>query len=626
MEFVAVSKDGVHIYEYAPGESVPSEAVYTFPPVPTAEGCVWSADGRLLGLVDTATGGVSIYSVAGGYVKQATVLPLIGGPVRTFYFSPLGSCLVTFERYVKEENQKSDNVGIWNAKTGELKWSFTLKKMTGMNWPPVKWTYLETHCCRMVNDGVVVLNGKADPEPLGKVEVPGVMAFEVAPQGSAGTGPVHVAVVTPESKGAPGRCQIFRIDDPSRPTASKSFYKVQSADLQWNNTGTGLLITTRTESDDTGESYYGNANLYFIRYDGQEDCIVASSQDGTVHDVQWNPIADEFLLLHGKFPCELGLYEGKKGNKRAEFGKAHRNNIKWNPFGRFACVGGWGQLKGDTDFWDKSGKKLMGTTCVDCCVFCGWAPDGRHFLTATTHPRMRVDNKIVVYDYCGQDVGRMQFDELLWAGWRPRPRGTFQDKPPSPRALQEASAPKQKAAADPKKQAYRPPAARGTGGLAELLRSELGSTSADTKATATKMLPPGASGYSLPPGASPSDSAGPGNSRNARKKNAKKKAEAAAEEEPPAADDSKSAADSGGYPKPPPKEAEPALAPATSGAGSDAEMNPEIEKKVKALKKKLRDIEKLKEKPAAELDVLQKNKIKAEADLVAQIRALGGEV
>lgn len=636
MEFVAVSKAGVHIYDFTPGNDVPSEPTFSFPTVPTADGCVWSLDGRLLGLVDTATGGISVYSVAGGYKKQTTVPPLVGGPVRTFYFSPLGTCLVTFERYVKDEGQKSDNVGLWDAKTGELKWSFTVKKMTGMNWPPLKWTNLETHCCRMVNDGVVILNGKADPGHLGKIEVPGVMAFEVAPQGAACTGPVHVAVVTPESKGAPGRCQIFRIDNPSNPTATKSFYKVQSAELKWNNTGTGLLVTTRTEVDDTGESYYGGANLYFMRHDGQEDCIVASAADGTVHDVQWNPIADEFLLLHGKFPCEVALHEGRKGSKRMEFGSSHRNNIKWNPFGRFLCVGGWGQLVGDTDFWDKSGKKLLGTTRVDCCVFCGWAPDGRHFLSATTAPRMRVDNKIIIYDYCGKDLGRMQFDELLWAGWRPRPRGTFQDRPPSPRALQEAAAPKQGAAAAPKKQAYRPPVGR-SGGLAELLRQELGSTAGDAKATATKTLPPGATPahMNLPPGATPADSqnSGAGNSRNARRKKAKENAQAAteaAQQDAPAPngrDPSNSKPTGSGYPAPSPKQASPEPVPAPEGPSTGTvELNPEVEKQVKKLKKALREIQKLKEKPAAELDVLQKDKIKKEADLIAQIQVLGGDV
>merc|ERR1719174_1350317 len=117
-----------------------------------------------------------------------------------------------------------------------------------------------------------------------------------------------------------------------------------------------------------------------------------------------------------------------------------------------------------------------------------FSPDGRHFLAATTSPRMRVDNCIKIFDYVGGLLDTRGFEELLWAGWRPRPRGAFQDRPPSPGrqgAQAKAAEPK------PKAQAYKPPGARGAsggyagggGGLSALLRQELGSTSAGPQAT-----------------------------------------------------------------------------------------------------------------------------------------------
>merc|ERR1719469_1280687 len=101
----------------------------------------------------------------------------------------------------------------------------------------------------------------------------------------------------------------------------------------------------------------------------------------------------------------------------------------------------------------------------------------------------------------------------------------------------------------------------------------------------------------LPPGASPADSnkSGDGNSRNARRKKAKETAQAAADsaqQEVPASngrDPSNSNGTSSGYPASSPTQAspEPLSTPADPNAGT-VEMNPEIEKKVKALKKKLR--------------------------------------
>jgi uncharacterized protein with WD repeat len=326
MEFCAVAKDGVHIFTYQPGQEMPKESDISFPAVPTADSCVWSSDGNLLGLINLKTGGISVYNAAASYKKHSEVPPLIqGSVVRMFYFSPLGNHIVTYERWLKDAG---DNIGLWDAKTGELRWSFTLKSLTEMNWPPLKWTALETHCCRMVSDGVQILKGIASrDEPLGKIEAPHIMAFEVAPKG-VGSGPPHVSVVVPESKGAPASCLIYSLDEPSKPTARKSFYKVQKAQMTWNNLGSSLLVLTSMETDDTGKAYYGSTNLYFMRADGTEDSIVASAGEGTVHDVEWSPMQDEFILLHGDLPCKMNLHDGKKATQKMEFGTGHRNTIR----------------------------------------------------------------------------------------------------------------------------------------------------------------------------------------------------------------------------------------------------------------------------------------------------------
>jgi len=612
MELVAVARDAVHIYSYTPGEALSDlEPICSFPKVQTKDGCAWSQDGNLLGLVEK--GGVTVYNAADGYATLCQVPPLVGGPVRNFYFSPLGSFLVTFELWVKDAG---DNVGVWDTRTGELTWSFLLKKPTESSWPPLKWTQLETHCCRLVSDGVVIMSGKCERgEEQQKLQQAGVISFELAPRGPGASAP-HVAIVIGEARGAPARCQIFRLDDLSKPTASKSFYKAPSCSMVWNNTGTGVLVLAKTETDDTGGSYYGSTSVHLMRADGQEDAIVASADDGAMHDVQWNPIQDEFLLLHGSHPCNIGLYGGKKANKTMDFGRGHRNTIKFNPFGRFVVVGGFGQLAGDVDFWDKPNKEKLATIRIECCVMCEWAPDGRHFLSATTHPRMRVDNKIEMFDYMGNHLGKMPFDELMLATWRPRGRGGFEDRPPSPGRNAPSSQPGAGAAKAKAKQAYRPPGARsaGGGGLAEMLRGELGSSAAGDQSTmATKVFGGSSMGMGrVPPGAAPPEAqaaggaSGSGASRNARKKKAKETAQSSSEVQfvPPLRSGAKERA------------AFPEEAP-----GDPAE----VEKKVRALRKKLRDIDKLKEKSPGELETLQKQKLAGEGELLAQIRALGAE-
>ncbi|CAE8699516.1 unnamed protein product, partial [Polarella glacialis] len=250
---------------------------------------------------------------------------------------------------------------------------------------------------------------------------------------------------------------------------------------------------------------------------------------------------------------------------------------------------------------------------------------------------MRVDNKIQIFDYVGSHFGSIAFEELMLAGWRPRPRGAFQDRPSSPgRQKVESKDTQASAKPQPSKQAYRPPGARGGGGLSELLRKELGSTSADTVTTATKVAFGGGLSQAmprLPPGAAPQDhlqaSDASGSSRNARKKKAKEAAQAAADAEvqeklvaalSPAA--ARRAAEKPKFEPPSRSDETAAVAPTPEGGGDVSEP----EKKARALRKKLRDIEKLKDKAKeGPLDPLQKEKIKGEAELIRQIRELGFE-
>ncbi len=60
---------------------------------------------------------------------------------------------------------------------------------------------------------------------------------------------------------------------------------------------------------------------------------------------------------------------------------------------------------------------------VENGVTCGWAPDGRHFVTATTAPRLRVDNAFYVYKYNGLLLHKKEFSMLSGADWVPAPAG-----------------------------------------------------------------------------------------------------------------------------------------------------------------------------------------------------------
>ena len=81
-----------------------------------------------------------------------------------------------------------------------------------------------------------------------------------------------------------------------------------------------------------------------------------------------------------------------------------RPSRRWNPFGRFLCLAGFGNLPGDIVFYDKKadGKCKQMASVRQPAVSCSWSPDGRYLLTATTAPRLRVDNNVRIFTYCGE--------------------------------------------------------------------------------------------------------------------------------------------------------------------------------------------------------------------------------
>lgn len=132
---------------------------------------------------------------------------------------------------------------------------------------------------------------------------------------------------------------------------------------------------------------------------------VALPKDGPVHDVQWAPAGDYFVAVAGFMPSKITLYDAKC-KAVYDLGNGPFNVVRWNPFGRFLAVAGFGNLPGDIVFWDKktSGTCRQIAAIRSPAVSCEWAPDGRHLLTATTAPRLRVDNNLKVFTYYGKQA------------------------------------------------------------------------------------------------------------------------------------------------------------------------------------------------------------------------------
>ena len=171
-------------------------------------------------------------------------------------------------------------------------------------------------------------------------------------------------------------------------------------------------------------------------------------------------------MVYGYMPAKTTIFN-TKANATHNFALGPRNTILFSPQGRFVLVAGFGNLAGQMDIYDmeKDYQKVCTIEASNASV-CEWSPDGKHILTATTSPRLRVDNGVRIWHVGGGLMYNVELQELYHVTWRPQsPSSHPLENPLHPMPTPHVSAltylgtvktPSKPAGA------YRPPGARGT--------------------------------------------------------------------------------------------------------------------------------------------------------------------
>lgn len=250
------------------------------------------------------------------------------------------------------------------------------------------------------------------------------------------------------------------------PISQKTFFKGDKVQLKWNAQGTSLIVLAQTDVDKSNKSYYGETTMYLLSSNGSFDARVSLNKEGPIHDVAWSPNGREFGVIYGFMPAKTTIFNHRAVEQHS-FPIGPRNTIIFSPTGRFVLVAGFGNLAGQIDVYDleKDYRKVTTIESGNPSV-CTWSPDSRYIMTATTSPRLRVDNGIRLWHVGGGIMYNEDFVELYHATWRPaRP-----DDLPGGDPLHPVPTPHKSALAylgtvkTPSKPvgAYRPPGARGT--------------------------------------------------------------------------------------------------------------------------------------------------------------------
>eukprot|EP00053_Salpingoeca_punica_P013788 m.124886 g.124886 ORF g.124886 m.124886 type:complete len:603 (-) comp16306_c0_seq2:233-2041(-) len=554
---------------------------------------VFSPDGQLFAWCN----GKSIVVAEVGTGRKVTEFPR--SRTTAMVFSPKRTFLAAWEGYQIKPGATSgaNNMAIWNIATGELVFECIQKRMDG--WEP-QWTDDESLCARNVTNQVDFYEGQNFAKGIvNRLQLPGLEKFSLSP----GAAPYKISAFIAGKKGAPSSVRLYEIPRFESGLSNKSFYKADKVDMVWNKQGTAVLVSTQTEVDKTGQSYYGETNLYYLTAAGLSVAVQLDKQ-GPISDFDWSPDGTEFVVVYGFMPARAALFN-KTGDRVKDFGSGPRNLVKYSPHGNIICLAGFGNLRGEVELWGREKCQLLNKLQASDSTVFEWGPDSRHILTATTSPRLKVDNGHKIWHYMNGLVLEVPCKELWDVKWCPAP-GQYDERPISPKP----SGAVQTAAAAAKPGVYRPPGARGAPSTIKLHEEEEKEDEDDEKE-------------------------GDGLSKAALKNKKKREAKARAAALAAAAEgagagasaeltkDRKAALEAARVVL-----AEPAKAAAAAESAASGEGGSEGEKKLRNLNKKLRQIDELKEKQARGefLQANQVEKIQAEASVKEEIRALEAQL
>jgi translation initiation factor 2A len=447
---------------------------------------------------------VSVIDASVGHV--ITTLPTPN--VYELGFSPLGTYLITWQRPSKDEDGNAvKNLRVWKTLSDEAEddgsraviGEYVQKNQSGWN---LQYTSDEKYCARVVTNEVQFFQSSDLRNPWNKLRVEGVTDMMLAP-------------------GMPAAVKVFQVPQFTQPVSQKTFFKGDKVQLKWNDLGTSLIVLAQTEVDKSNKSYYGETNMYILSANGTFDSRIQLDKEGPIHDVSWSPNSKEFGVTYGYMPAKTTIFN-QRAVAQHSFDLGPRNTILFSPHGRFVIVAGFGNLAGDMDIYDL--EKNFAKVChvkTSNSTYCEWSPDGQHILTATTSPRLRVDNGIRIYHVSGGLMYNEDMAELYHVVWRPQPTSMHPltdplTTIPTPHSSALAYLSTQKTPSKPAG-AYRPPGARGTATPLHFKREDEGGAAySNTGISSTNVgfangfgkprrreVPGAEAADTLPPGAAP---------------------------------------------------------------------------------------------------------------------------
>jgi len=282
-------------------------------------------------------------------------------------------------------------------------------------WPLMQWDCNETTAIYLSQKGTIQYFTENKWEnPSGSYTLSGLTQFSVSP------GPEFIVLLFVFDNRA--YVTLHKFPDFEVSVARKTFSQSDSVNIQWSENGNMALVLTFKDVDDISNLYSGRSGgLYLLRDDGF-DCLVPIKDNLPIQDFRWNPKGTQFTVLYGFVPETSFAIFDNEANIIAQNVSSSKNTIIWSPCGRILAIGGFGNLPGDLDFFDVSdcaNPIPIGNVNAFSTTYHTFSPDSKYFIGATLSPRLRVENCVRFYTYCGDFIFEDKVDDLYDVRFKP---------------------------------------------------------------------------------------------------------------------------------------------------------------------------------------------------------------
>lgn len=371
--------------------------------------------------------------------------------------SPKSTKIVTYNTM-----SGGDNLHFWDLNSQTHLLSMPFKKAT--EWRPV-FSMNEDVCLQHIDGDLVLYGGGKFDKPklrIGHIKISGISlsTASIAPNQSyqhiyakrVKNKTHYIAIYTMGSKGQPSIVKIYKYPNMTDTVTNKSFFKADSVKFCWSPSGNSLLLTCITNFDPAGKCYYGEQSINFLNVKG-DSYFVKLPKEGPISNIEWYPSCDQemFVCVYGYQPARVSLFNNKCEMVYHFGDEGPYNGTLFSPFANLLIVHGTGNLSGTLNVWDFDKRKLVATVKVPDTTSIDWCADGKHIVTCTTSPRLRVSNGYRLWHYTGSLLHELvgpsdpaQNIEIYEVIWQPAP-GKFakpkldSKKPTQPNLLSQSN-------------------------------------------------------------------------------------------------------------------------------------------------------------------------------------------